>query len=246
MTITLPHDMPDMYPWLPGSSRYPMVDAGEMAVRLGSPVLYDRRGETLWFDTFEHGLSYSRTQYSGVGGGAALVANHAWKSGYSLKLTAGTTLSKYALVEWVLGTFSNERMGAEFGIALATEPDKVQLIVDRVYDGVLFEGRLVLDFLTSAIKIYDALGVAHTIGSFESLVTTAVAVYPFKLVCDFRVGKYDRLLFADQEITGLDQYSMYSEDTAIPQLNAALSVWGKAAANGVMYVSHFILTGNEP
>jgi hypothetical protein len=223
-----------------------MVDAGEMAVRLGSPVLYDRRGETLWYDTFEHGLSFIHTNLSGAGSEAAIVADHAWKSGYSLKLTAGTTLSKYAIAEWVLGTFSNERMGAEFGIALATEPDHVQLIVDRTYNGNLYEARLLLDFASDEIKIYDDALVLHTVGSFGSIVTTSVAVYPFKLVADFSTGKYERILFADQEITGLNQYSMYTETSTIPLLSTALSVWGKAAANSIMYVSHFILTGNEP
>jgi hypothetical protein len=39
---------------------------------------------------------------------------------------------------------------------------------------------------------------------------------------------------------------MYTETSTIPLLSTALSVWGKAAANSIMYVSHFILTGNEP
>ena len=38
------------------NSTYGLTDLGELAVRLGSPVSFDRRGDVVMMETFEDGL----------------------------------------------------------------------------------------------------------------------------------------------------------------------------------------------
>ncbi|GAG01299.1 unnamed protein product, partial [marine sediment metagenome] len=62
------YDMPDDYKWLPGSTRFPLSDIGELAVRLGSLCSYDRRGEVIFIDDFGHGVNGYVLSHVGTGG----------------------------------------------------------------------------------------------------------------------------------------------------------------------------------
>lgn len=51
----MPHGSPD-WGWRgPKKTTYGLDDEGELAVRLGSPVLFDRRGDVVWMTDFRHG-----------------------------------------------------------------------------------------------------------------------------------------------------------------------------------------------
>jgi hypothetical protein len=61
------HGKPDWGMVGPKATVYGMDDMGELAVRMGSPVMWDRRGDVILFDSFEGGGVQSFSGTTGVG-----------------------------------------------------------------------------------------------------------------------------------------------------------------------------------
>ena len=85
------HGNRDYFSSIPLSTMYSMIDAGELAARLGSIVTFDRRGNVLWLTGFEEGLAEWSTWGRGEGFAVTVSTDKAFSGGYSCKLVPGRT-----------------------------------------------------------------------------------------------------------------------------------------------------------
>ncbi|GAI56753.1 unnamed protein product, partial [marine sediment metagenome] len=51
------HGQPDFGMYQIAKTIYRLADMGELAVRLGSIVTHDRRGDVIWMDNFDSGIA---------------------------------------------------------------------------------------------------------------------------------------------------------------------------------------------
>jgi len=238
-------DLPDNYPWLPNDARYPMGDMGEAAVRMWSPVVFDRRGSVAWMDDFSRGLSGWVSGSSGLGSGVKIVTDYAFRGGYDALLTCGTTAAKTAYLAKYFVHSDQEKIGLEVGLAFLTVFDYAILSLSRTSNLIETIGRIKLDYTNAVVQYEDSAENYQTICSFNPLISDLGAFSIFKFVVDFSTGAYTRLMHNDV-VYDLSDYDMFSDDVVnLDQFVMDLTVWGSALGNRKVQVSHAIITAGE-
>ena len=243
---SLPLDMPDDYPWLPSSTRYPLADLGEQAVRLGSPVTFDRRGEVVWFDVGDRGLSpYICNQY-GTGAIVRPVAVYTLHGGYAIQLVAGSNGDHAAEIAKIISNLQMQRGGLEVAFHLPTYGDAFDIEVRHYTGAVSQRGVVRIDYADDKMKYLGDDDNFHEIATIGTVATSYWIYHHSKVVVDFDANRYMRLLF-DDERYDLSAYALNSVASA-EQRHYWLSVrmTGRLTYNDAAYVGHVILTGNEP
>lgn len=239
-------DTPDYDKYRPNSVRFSLQDMGELAARMGSPVVYDRRGEVLFSDTFEYGLTRYSTNGSGGLGAFNIDASSALFGGYSGQLVTGATDDNYQAIKLEFSPSEVNRIGAETSLVSVDNLSEIELRLFE-YDGTIQKQfRVRIDNENDQIKILNSGGtytVVDLIGWFNSVDER----YRFlKLVGDFNTGKYVRLLI-DKFEYDLSDYDGFS--SAISEqygIQLQISLFTRSATSISINIGHIIITGNEP
>ena len=246
MMSPLPLDMPDDYPWLPSSARYPLADLGELAARLGSPVTYDRRGEVVWMDDMSHGLGVYRASVYGAGAVVRVTTDIGLSSGYALELVGGSDAERTAQLVRSFSRAKLGKTGLEIGFCMISLNEKFWTNLSRFDGSNQHVGGLRVYAETGQLTILKDDGTEQTIATLGHLDNPASIYHVFKLVCDFDSDCYVRLLFNDR-VYDLSAYGLrIAAATDIPQYRMALGQISRAGYNDRASVGYIILTGNEP
>lgn len=239
-------DLPDDYPFLPGSNRFPLADLGELAARLGSIDTYDRRGEVVWQDHFVDGLVPYQVSGHGTGNAVAVSTENTNLGPKAALLTAGTTLAMDAALIRTFSVISNYRYGYELSFLPLTTFDRLELnLFHYGYDDQL-NGTIIVDSVANEILVVHEPGFEILIAPWYDYTALHFHYTYIKLVGDWKTGKYVRLLVNDQEYD-LSAYSLISSGPSTPNyfgVNAVLT--GQASPAAKMQIGHIIITANEP
>ncbi len=224
----------------------PNLDLAEIAVRLGSIVSHDRRGDVMFLDSFESGKEKWAETISGDGAAVDLATDQARNGAYSVLLTAGTTNAMYAQVTHFVPFPELGPMGFEFGFLPLTGLTALWWHMD-VYSGTTrTRFRVRWRGSDNDLQYEDSAG---------TWVTFATDVTPFsgstlfnvgKLVADPSTGDHVRFLLNDvtYSLAGIAGSSVATGTDA--HLTMAALAFGDSIANRQCYVDDFILTRNEP
>jgi len=239
-------DMPDDYPWLPGSSRFPIADLGELAARLASPVTYDRRGEVLWMDVCGRGFSPYYTRISGTGSEIYLDCNYSHHGGYVIVLKGGSNGSRYAAIYKRIGLFGVTSVGLEVAVSLITVNNYFQLHMEKQERNVYKCSDIGLWADEQKVKYKDTSEVWQDIITGVVLDDPNGVIQHVKYVVDFENNEYKRLLFNEQsyDLAGIPIYTKVVSHTE--QFSIRLEENSRVGYNDVAQVAHVIVTGNEP
>jgi len=242
----MPRGQPDYGAYQTKTVGATLADMGDLAVRLGSIVEYDRRGDIVYLDNFENTiLKWDRL---GVGGGTAALSSGEAKSGsQSVKLnTAAVLVCAINLLKSfvVLGT---PRIGAE--ISLCNLGNNQDFLISLSYWSGAAGHRAVMryDHSLGNIEVEDtALGNWVVVAHVGAMRLAEHLFYPFKIVADFNTNRYIRCLF------GGNEYDL-SAILLPPQLLAGgayyrvgITLNNDLAIAQAAWVDNFILTQNEP
>lgn len=224
---------------------YRLDDMAEAVARLGSPLIYDRRGEVIFCDTFKYGLSGWRSLPSGLGGKSEIDVSHFIFDGASAKLTAGSTQLHFSQIYRSFPLFSADSFGAETSFLVSNDVELIGVYL-QLYTGTsAYYAYLIYDYRNLRLRIYD-----HTwsVVVLKTGLDTGKDNYLFsfmKLAVDWEHKKYLRALFNGEEFP-LSEHGLYSiASSAVPSIQVILMLSGDAGKNGVCYVDSFILTRNE-
>jgi len=222
------------------------VGNAELAARLGSERVFDRRGETVLQESFENGINgwshVSPTTATGwrISNGAAR------GRGLSAKcVTAATSGLSYTLYRYLNPIFAT-CMGIEVAFAFPTSNAFVFTIQGSYYDGVN-RYDMICYWQSSDKKWYitQALGDTAVTPAIE-YVRSSLAFYHAKLTCDFSSGLYEKLLYGPNSVD-LVSWTRYSEaDVTAPGFYVAVDVLTAVAAATTVYVDLVNVTQNEP
>ena len=240
------HGTPDWGLVGPKSITYGLDDLGEAVVRLGSPQLWDRRGDVLALTDFREGLGHFYTDVSGVGAEVLLCTGHSRSGAYSVCLRAGSGVGRYALIHAALPFQDPSCVGMEFSFSVANWTESVRAYVEW-YDGTNRHYAWALyDHVLSQLA-YQVHGVGWVVAQAGvALHQCTRPEHTFKLVVDMSLGEYLRFL--------VDELAPNVRGAVVPWLASAVepywyfAIWhtGAAGWNPDVYIDNVIITQNEP
>jgi len=243
----MPHGGPDWGTAGPLATIYTLEDMAELAVRLGSPVIFHRTGNVIFIEDFEGSLSKCRCDTS-AGGSVSISSKYSRSGGFSCKMVTGPVIDDYAWVQVPLAYPALSKMGFEVCWNRSDEGAlrEISFRFD-LYDGTLRwwpEVRWVRATNTWECRIS---GVGWT--SLSPTVNYFVDNLPFnhvKLVVDFVSKEYIKLIANDitYDLSGI---SIYSLGPPVPaRLIPSILTYTRVAAEAVNYIDNIIITQNEP
>lgn len=220
------------------------MGSAELAARLGSPNLLERRGQVVFMDP--GGLDVN--QYLITTGGAASAAVESGAFGplgaLSYKLTAGPDEDDIVTMAKYLPVVTEGKYGIETTIALDKYVKYFTLGLTIWGFTASKDGAIRIDVQNALVQYYDSSGGWTDLASLE-LYPESSRPHMLKLVVDPSTGKYVRGRVDNQ------LYDMSALSLHIPFAIGALFLLGQASTEAYnlgtveSYLGNFIMTVNE-
>ncbi len=240
------HGTPDWGVTAGAVTTYQLTDLAELAVRLGSPVTFDRRGDVLFLDDFEAGIDKFSAGSPGIGGRVETSVLRARNGRYSCHLVCGSDIATGAWVGVELPFAVLSHFGFEVSFAKETIIAYWEVLV-QVYDGTnLTNYRVSWTEATTTLAYRDAAGLAVTIATNVDFTDFSDIFHVLKLVIDGPNSEYERLILNNRAFSLNNVPAQVSASATLPQLLFQFTVYGRATVNDEIYVGHFVVTQNEP
>lgn len=222
------------------------IGSGELASRLGSPKTYDKRGDVLFIDNFQNGLS-PYYYYTVEGACSLLLKNEFTKSGgYCLRFQWESYADEYAFISKGLGITMKGKLGLECSFAHWTNNFYIDLEI-FYYDGTdLIKGEIRLKTDSGDIDYLNSGG-TYTNRVSGLTITNRYWLYnTIKLVVDIVNKKYTRLLFNNVEYDMSTIALRKETDPTSPQTLFYINIKGIPSLVPDVNIDNVIITQNEP
>jgi len=242
----MPHGAPDWHKYRRESATFPVQDMAELAVRLDSPVAFDRRGDIILLDTFKNGRRPWQAPAPGTGADASLSPDHFLSDGYSLAVTCphddAMDIHVYRYTPYV----PHGAIGLEiaFTLHLHTISIKVDLDLEDGANHILTY--LLYTYATNRLQYYPAVGPPVDLDPTVDVARNPRIFNHLKLVVDPTIPAYVRAILNHQAfpMTGIPARSVPSVTT--PNLLVNIEWIGTFGQTPTVYLDNVILTQNEP
>ena len=242
----MPRDLPD---WLALSAQVTVgevTDLGELAVRLGSPVVFDRTGDVVMFDDFEAGLGRWVSSTTGTGGVVDLSRVRARSGLFSARLVGGSTAARTAEIRRDLAVQALQALGFEFSFHIPTDISSVRWVI-IAYDGTnRTEYTIAYHDTNTRLNYLNGSGSLVEFASSVDLQIFQGLFHVGKVVVDSANGRYSRFTLNATTYSLDGIAAQVSADTSNPYLSVRALILSRAAQNDVCYVDWPIVTQNEP
>lgn len=249
----MPHGTPDWGLVGPKDTTYGLDDLAEAVARLGSPHLFDRRGDVLSITAWRHGLGEWEYTITGGGGAVCLATEHSRTGPYSIGLTAGNDplLPTYLRLLLPYTVLSGYGLEFTFSESIFTAYHTSHIDIDDGAD--LWEFGLRVWRVTGNVAVWGYLvGTLPAVNNWHVIHTAGPMVlidkprHTCKLVADASTQRYVRFILNDHT----QDLSMYTLARAASVGNTEMmaSIWHHAEAlkNPISYIDNVVVTQNEP
>jgi len=241
----MPHGAPDWSNVVKYYQVHRLDDMAELACRLESIVRYDRRGDVIFCDSFDYGLSGWWVEIDGSGAEVSLETKYSRSKGISAKLTAGSDSDRYARITRLFPYIFSETFGAEVSFTYHEFTDYIQLHLGITRDFIIskFVVRYSIQDLTIKIRIP---GGWKTIAEDYEIEISPYFFHSMKVVGNAQAGEYERLLF-DGDVFSLKGISAdVGTTTLLDRIEMAIENKAVTGYNPIIYIDDIIITQNEP
>lgn len=240
------HTLPDYTTKYKMTTVFAQIDTGELAVRLGSPVSFDRRGNVIFYDDFETSYLKWNDTGSATGWAVAVDGTQARSGEQSAKLTTPTGPNEWVYIYKSVGYPALKRIGLEVSWQVDIYSNGIAMWA-KAYDGTnLVQG-----------------GILHNtpVGEFEYLnengswvpMKTGLAIYQeshmfntMKFVMDLDTQKYVRAIMNNNVYDISDKNLRVTSSSTDAHLEVRIGNRVAGSGTSTAYVDDFILTQNEP
>jgi len=242
----MPHGNWDYGSYTPKKTIAGLADMGELAVRLGSPDTFDRRGDVMLVDDFEDNINKWVIGASGVGGGVALSNDYARNGSRCAKITSGDAIGDTTSITRNMPYPVISRIGFEISFTYHAHFNLWGWYVN-LYDGVnSHTANIKYADATQLLTYYNSAGADITFATAVDLYAGTALFHTAKLVVDFTTDKYVRFILDDKEYD-LSSYAIKVGASANqPLLSAVYAVATGTNENNICYADDAIITQNEP
>jgi len=223
-----------------------LQDMGELAVRLGSPDTFDRRGNIVFWDGFEGSTNKWTPTLAGANADWRWTAEHARTGGFAGQLRPGDGGAGVARIRHrepypVMSRFGLE---ASFNMNLLATP--TDLILDLSAPAGGLSGRIRYDWIAGTLQYMDNGGLWVNLDAALGLPAGLDEFNTFKIVIDGIRGEYVRCIVNERAyvMTGIPLAPVY--EVIPPCLGIHIQANSVVPFAGPHEVDDVIVTQNEP
>ncbi|MBC8446019.1 MAG: hypothetical protein H8D74_02345 [Chloroflexi bacterium] len=223
-----------------------VTDLGELAVRLGSIVSFDRRGDVVFLDSFEDGVVKWKTTAAGVGAAVASDATRARNGAKSAKLTTGSSDPYTAEITHYSPFPLLSKFGVEVHTTISDDLSALYLTLD-IFDGSdIIRAQVAYEPSTNKLYYQNSAGAMVELASGVNLYAYDYLFHAFKLVVDGVGEEYVRLIVDGNEYSLADIAVRKAANATDAHLEVTITAVGDSGGNYSIYVDDVIITQNEP
>lgn len=240
------HGTPDYRVTSGARTVFQLTDMAELAVRLGSPIRFDRRGDVVWWDDFECNTQRYDNSLEGTGAAAVRSTDRAHSGETSWLLTGGSDGNRRASLIASEPPVVRSAVGTEIAFNLPDSIDAVQLWISEFDGAVRYSARLIWSDVTNQLLYFDAAGADVVIASGIDLPVNRPTWNIIKLVVDLDSHEYVRALVNHNSYSLTGIALNQSADGRAPRVDFIPIVVSRAGNNDQAYFDDLIITQNEP
>ena len=241
----MPRDLPDWGALSAQATVYEVTDMGEMAVRLGSIVSHDRRGDVVWLDGFESGLDKWESAVFGAGSVVDLSGAQARHGRFSVRLVSGSDDAERAWIVHREAFAVLSRFGLEVSFNLASDITTFYMHYYVFNGSRLAQAVIQWHDATENLQYQDDAGNLVTFATGVKLLQLDNLFHTAKLVADARTNQYVRFILNNVEYDLSDIDMQDVADATLPIISVSVMLIGRSGNNDKIYVDDVILTQNE-
>lgn len=245
----MPHGLPDYGINVAKEINFNLADLADLAVRMGSIVEYDRRGDVIYLDDYESPLRRYREIVS-ANCSARLDSTSSRSGAQCCKLATSGVINDFAATYYYLAPMVSGRHGAKISVVHLNfhTSNSEYVIYWSVFTGTHnINAGIALNPWARTIAYYDPAGVPVVFeDNFRPISSNVWQYHNMKLVVDFDTGYYVRFLFDILEWDMSALRFLKNPNPGAPQHTVALQIEALAAAVKVAYQDDFVYTLNEP
>lgn len=240
------HGAPDWYGISPKGQTYVLQDDAELAARLGAPNKWERRGDTIWFDTFESGLGTIQVTGAGAALEHYLSTDDPFQGGNVLCVEAGNVAGNHTDCTWffpvpVLGVW-----GFAGWVSFNAALDHIDWSI-RYADGTNWhEATIRYDHPAQELSILVDGTVWEVLDADIVLNAASHHYHLIKLVVDFDGGTYNRLIVDNHTYVLSDYIFDTLAIVVVPRVALRAEVYNIDGAVASVNLDSLIWTINEP
>lgn len=242
----MPHGAPDWAEMAPRTTIYGGIDLAELAVRLGSIVSFDRRGDVVYLDDFQSGIEGYTYDLYGTDAAKEWSTETKKTGGLCLKLTGGKDAE--CRVDFMRGLHPSalKKIGFEFSWTFFINIDRMSIILKRRTGTESIEYSVRYDQVNEKLEYRGSDDEWHDIATGRLCTVRLDAFNTWKLVADFEEEEFVRFILNETEydLSGIAPFR--EPDASVPHTLIQGILKSRETFNDVAYIHDVILTQNEP
>lgn len=242
-----PHGTPDWGHIGPKSTTYGLDDLAELAVRLGSPVMWDRRGDVIQFDTFDGGFGQVEPTAYGDNSDIFLSPDATRLGGLAACIKTDGGKDRSGQLGYPIPMPAPSKLGAEFCFSSPEGCEYYGLMIHWYTGQIRYSATIIIEIDNGKLFYLDVDGGEEEFEKGLAFYNRAKPSNTAKLVGDFVDFQYVRFIL-NETTYDLSDYPLQKteEDYTMPQVIVTIFVKGKAEAYIYHFVDSVIVTQNEP
>jgi len=223
-----------------------LVDYGELAARLGSIATFNREGNIVFWDDFEHTPLKWTTDTSNPNSTVGLSDKEVLSGGQCVELVTGIHLGYETGIERTFPCFTTGKQGMEIGFSNELKEYRfyVEVFIREVTH--YYRVRVRINFGLGKIELWADDSQWHEIATGIELTDTKNLFHYFKVVVDTGERRYTRIML-DRNEYNVEEYNMLKYVGATGEsFEIKYYIRNYISTVCKMYLDNFILTQNEP
>lgn len=220
-------------------------DMAELAVRLGSIVSFDRRGDVYWFYGFNEGIGDFVQTKVGANSNVELVSTMYEHPPFSCRVKVSASVGGYCSIKRRLAIPKTTNIGAQASLRISAATKDIRIYLVSSNGTNRYESVVALKPLDQKIQIYDgSLGWVDVATNLPAYTNISHFVH-MKVVMNIDTNKYVRVMLDNTEYdVSTNVTKTVADTTARSIFTEIMNVTNESTIDSV-FVDNIIVTVNE-
>jgi len=242
----MPHGAPDWSNIVKQQQVHRLDDMAELAARLHSIHIWDRRGDVIFLESFENGLARWNTRISGAGASIEITTERCDSYGFSVKMIAGSDEDRLAAIYHAHPIPEIYSFGWEFCFTHHDWLEYIELEGRQYLLGEAYYYCLRWNPGGKSLQYRDETWAWRDIITNIELSPDDRLFHHMKLACNFKEYRYERAILDNYTVNLVDKYPFHFIYPYQPAVGLWIRLYSKSGYNAKSYVDSIIFTINEP